>query len=77
MIMRQTGKGGVELVIALPHGGSVTDRFNYYLVIEHPTICCVCCVNTLQVDFWNHARPLTLILTLILTLTLTLHPPRA
>ena len=45
-----TGEGVTELVIALPHGGSVTVQFNPYLVIEHPIIRCVLCVNALWVS---------------------------
>ena len=57
-----TGEGVTKLVIALPHGGSVTVQLNPYLVIEHPIIRCVlmhygpACGNT---------SPLTLTLTLI------------
>ena len=44
-----------ELVIALPHGGSVTVQFNPNLVIEHPIIRCVLCVNALWVGLWKYA----------------------
>ena len=44
-----TGEGVAELMIALPHGGSVTVQFSPYLVIEHPIIRCVLCVNALWV----------------------------
>ena len=45
-LMRHTGEGVTELGIALPHdGSSVTVQFNPYLVIEHPIIRCVLCVN--------------------------------
>ena len=40
-----TGEGVTELVIALPHGGSVSVEFYSYLIIEHPNICCVLRVN--------------------------------
>ena len=33
-----TGEGITELVILLPHGGSVTIQFNPYRVSEHPVI---------------------------------------
>ena len=42
-----TGEGVTELMIALPHGSSVTVQFNPNLVIEHPIIRCVLCVNAL------------------------------
>ena len=38
-----TGEGVTELVIALPHGGSVAVQFNPYLVIEHPLMRRVMC----------------------------------
>ena len=52
-----TGEGVTELVIALPHGGSVTVQFNPYLVIEHPIIRCVLCVNALWVGLWKYVPP--------------------
>ena len=45
-----TGEGVTELVMTLLHGGSVTVQFNPYLVIEHPIIRCVLCVNALWVS---------------------------
>ena len=52
-----------ELLIALPHGGSVTVPFNPYLVIEHPIIRCVLRVNALWVGLWKYI-PITLTLNL-------------
>ena len=49
-----TGEGLTELVIALPHDGSVTVQFNPYLVIEHPVIRCVLRVTVLWVDLWKY-----------------------
>ena len=48
-----TGEGLAELVIALPHGSSITVQFNPYLVFEDPIICCVLCVNALWVGLWK------------------------
>ena len=50
-----TGEGVTELVIALPHGGSVTVQFNPYLVIEHPIIRCVLCVKATPNGVKNRA----------------------
>ena len=70
-----------ELVIALPHGGSVTVQFNPYLVLEPPIIRCVLCANALWVGLCEHtpnpnpkidAQKIVLTLTLTLTLSLTL-----
>ena len=52
-------------MIALPRVGSVTVQFNPYLVIEHPIIRYVLCINALWVGLWK--CPLTLTLTLTLT----------
>ena len=41
-----TGEGVAELVIALPHGGSVAVQFSPYLVTEHPIIRGVLCSCT-------------------------------
>ena len=49
-----TEEGVTELVIALAHGGSVTVQFNPYLVIEHPNIRCVLCVNALLISLWKY-----------------------
>ena len=45
-------------MIALPHGGSVTVQFNPCLVIEHPIIRCVLCVDTVWVGLWKHVAAL-------------------
>ena len=52
-LMRQTGEVLAKLVIALPHGSSITVQFNPYLVFEDPIICCVLCVNALWVGLWK------------------------
>ena len=57
---------GAELVIVLPHGCSVTVKFNPHLVIEHPSIRCVLCVNAPWVSLWKY-----ILLTLTLALALT------
>ena len=49
-LTRQAGKGATELVIALPHAGSVTVQFNHYVVIEHPITRYVFRVNVVDVD---------------------------
>ena len=61
-----------ELVIALPHGGSVTVQYNPYLVLEHPISRCVSFVNALWVGLWKHPNPPPLRLSLSLSLSLTL-----
>ena len=52
--MRQLERGMAQLVIALPHGGSVTVKLNLYLVIEHPILGCRLCVDALYVTLWNY-----------------------
>ena len=52
-----TGEGVTELGIALPNGGSFTVQFNPYLLIEHPIIRCVLCVNALRVGLWKYIAP--------------------
>ena len=55
-----TGEGVTELVIALPHGGSVAIQFNPFLDIEHPIIRCVLCVDApwaLWIGLWKYIAP--------------------
>ena len=52
-----TGEGVTELAIALPHCGPVTVQFNPYLVIEHPIIRCVMCVDALWIGLWKYVLP--------------------
>ena len=52
-----SGEGVTKMVIALPRGGSVTVQFNPYLVIDHPIIRGVLCVNALWVGLWKYAPP--------------------
>ena len=67
-----TRDGMGKIVIALPHGGSITVQFNPCLVVEHPIIRYVLCVNTLQVGFSKYTHPLTLTVTVTVTVTLIL-----
>ena len=46
-----------ELVKALPHGSLVTVQSNPYVVLEHPIIRCVLCVNVLWVVLWKYTPP--------------------
>ena len=52
-----TGEGLSELVIALPHGSSVTVQFNPHLIVEHQILRCVMCVNALWVGLWKYIPP--------------------
>ena len=52
-----TGEAVTELVIALPHGGSVTVDFDPYLVIERPIIRCMLCVHALWVGLRKYVPP--------------------
>ena len=40
-----------------PPAYTITVQFNLYLVIEHPNILCVLCVNVLWVGVWKYAPP--------------------
>ena len=60
-----TGEGVTQLVIALPHGGSVTVQFNTYLLLSTQSFV-VCCVLMHCGSACENTSPLTLTLALSL-----------